>query len=116
MVFGFCLCLMVAFALLGSDLLVDYFGPPESRTPSAGTTEAATGPPEPRLQTDPSQDLARMRHAEDARLQSYGWIDRQTGAVHIPIARAMDLLAAQHLGPVAASSNASDRRSGQSGR
>src|SRR5205814_1588026 len=42
-------------------------------------------PPEPRLQTTPRQDLKDLRAAEDRRLQSYGWVDRNAGIVHIPI-------------------------------
>jgi hypothetical protein len=48
-------------------------------------------PPEPRLQTNPRQDLADLRAKEDAVLQSYGWIDRNGGVVRIPIDAAMKL-------------------------
>lgn len=46
-------------------------------------------PPAPRLQSDPAADLARFRTAEQQRLESYGWVDRQKGIVHIPIGQAM---------------------------
>jgi hypothetical protein len=49
-------------------------------------------PPEPRLQVSPAQELAKIRADEDALLYSYGWVDRATGVVHIPINRAIDLL------------------------
>jgi hypothetical protein len=48
-------------------------------------------PPEPRLQTDPRQDLADMRAKEDDLLQSYGWVDKNAGVVRIPIEAAMKL-------------------------
>ncbi len=48
-------------------------------------------PPEPRLQTDPRDDLANMRRAEDRILNSYGWVDRNAGVVRIPIEQAMKL-------------------------
>jgi hypothetical protein len=48
-------------------------------------------PPEPRLQTDPREDLRALRQAEDNALQSYGWIDKNTGVVRIPIDQAMKL-------------------------
>ena len=38
-------------------------------------------------------DLERLRHDEDVRLNGYGWVDKQAGVVHIPIAEAMRLLA-----------------------
>lgn len=52
-------------------------------------------PPVPRLETEPAADLATLRASEDKRLDSYGWVDRQKGIVHIPIAEAMKRLAAE---------------------
>lgn len=48
-------------------------------------------PPEPRLQTNPRQDLSDLRAQEDAILKSYGWVDRNAGVVRIPIDEAMKL-------------------------
>ena len=48
-------------------------------------------PPEPRLQTDPRQDLIELRAKEDEWLASYGWVDRNAGVVRIPIEVAMRL-------------------------
>jgi hypothetical protein len=48
-------------------------------------------PPEPRLQTDPREDLRALRQSEDNALQSYGWIDKDAGVVRIPIDQAMKL-------------------------
>lgn len=52
-------------------------------------------PPAPRLQIDPAADLARFRAEEDKKLNTYYWIDKQKGIVHIPIAQAMKELAAK---------------------
>ncbi len=49
-------------------------------------------PPAPRLQTGPPEDLARYRETEGRRLDTYYWIDRKKGVVHIPIAAAMQKL------------------------
>jgi hypothetical protein len=46
-------------------------------------------PPAPRLQDDPRRDLAVLRAREQAVLDGYGWIDRGSGRVHIPVAQAM---------------------------
>jgi hypothetical protein len=54
-------------------------------------------PPEPRLQTDPRQDLADLRAKEDETLHSYGWVDRNAGIVRIPIDEAMKLTLARGL-------------------
>jgi hypothetical protein len=48
-------------------------------------------PPEPRLQTNPREDLRLLREQEDAILKSYGWVDRPAGVVRIPIEDAMKL-------------------------
>jgi hypothetical protein len=48
-------------------------------------------PPEPRLQTDPRQDMADLRAREDDLLGSYGWVDKNAGVVRIPIDAAMKL-------------------------
>ncbi|HKC62013.1 MAG TPA: hypothetical protein VKB86_00140 [Pyrinomonadaceae bacterium] len=49
-------------------------------------------PPAPRLQENAPADLQQMRVHEKALLESYGWVDRSQGIVHIPVERAIDLL------------------------
>ncbi len=49
-------------------------------------------PPGPRLQTDADSDLQRFRADEEKRLNSYYWIDKHKGTVHIPIEQAMKKL------------------------
>jgi hypothetical protein len=51
--------------------------------------------PFPREQPDPLADLVSLRAREDAELNSYGWINKTTGIVRIPIERAIDILAAR---------------------
>ena len=46
-------------------------------------------PPEPRLQTNPRQDLADLRVREDEALAGYSWVDRNAGIVRIPIDEAI---------------------------
>jgi len=107
---GFLLCLMIAFTLFGSDLLVSYFAGRQSGTVPVSMSTTSPEPPQPRLQTNPSRDLGEMRRAEDVLLHSYGWIDRQTGTVRIPIDRAIDVLAAQQLGPHPQSPSSGEKR------
>jgi hypothetical protein len=58
--------------------------------------------PTPRLQTDDgNEEVAEMHAREDLLLNHYSWIDRSSGRVRIPIARAMELIA-QHGLPVEA--------------
>jgi hypothetical protein len=49
-------------------------------------------PPGPRLQTDAEGDLQKFRTDEERRLDTYYWIDKQNGIVHIPIEKAMKKL------------------------
>jgi hypothetical protein len=51
-------------------------------------------PPGPRLQTDTQGDLQKFRADEERRLDTYYWVDKQKGLVHIPIEQAMKKLAA----------------------
>ena len=48
-------------------------------------------PPEPRLQTHPREDLRDLRQQEDDILGSYGWVNKASGEVRIPITDAMKL-------------------------
>ncbi len=57
----------------------------------------ATPMPEPRLQTDPPEDLATLRAREEKALDTYYWVDRDKGIVHIPIDEAMKQVVARGL-------------------
>jgi hypothetical protein len=50
-------------------------------------------PPAPHLEDRPLAPRAILNAQEDARLSSYGWVDKNTGIVHVPIDRAIDLIA-----------------------
>ena len=49
-------------------------------------------PPEPRLEPLPLAPRQALRAAEDARLTTYGWVDRSGGIARIPIDRAMQMI------------------------
>ena len=61
--------------------------------PSPLATALPDVPPEPRLETTAALELRALRAEEERRLHGYGWIDRSAGVVHIPIERAMELVA-----------------------
>jgi hypothetical protein len=48
-------------------------------------------PPEPRLQTNPREDMQKLRDGEEQILTTYGWVDKNAGVVRIPIDEAMKL-------------------------
>jgi hypothetical protein len=51
--------------------------------------------PRPELQANPREDMAKFYAQEMRRLNGTGWIDKQRGIAHIPIADAMRLTAQQ---------------------
>jgi hypothetical protein len=57
-------------------------------------------PPLPRLQIYPVKHWKDFQAAERERLTTYGWMDRGTGAVHIPIDRAIELVAERGVAPL----------------
>jgi hypothetical protein len=73
-------------------LILDYLSRNEAR--SEGTRRAAPFPAQgPELQVTPRADLQAVRAAEQSQLSGYGWVDRNTGVVRLPIERAMQLIA-----------------------
>ena|ERR1700731_4688367 len=53
--------------------------------------------PSPKLEEDERGQLNQIRTNEETELNSYGWVDEKGGIVHIPIERAMDLIAQRGL-------------------
>src|SRR4051812_28317324 len=53
--------------------------------------------PPPQLQISPGADYEQFRASEEAKLNSYGWVDKEAGIIRIPIERAMDLIARRGL-------------------
>ncbi|MFB3854827.1 MAG: hypothetical protein ACE148_13505 [Vicinamibacterales bacterium] len=51
--------------------------------------ERPQSPPAPRLQEKPREDLKALRRHEENVLTTYGWLDKATGNVRIPIDEAM---------------------------
>jgi hypothetical protein len=59
--------------------------------------KAGQMPPEPRVQVHPLREMWELRKREASILNSYGWVQHETGVARIPIDRAMDLLAERGL-------------------
>jgi hypothetical protein len=94
--FGAGLMALTAIVYVVVWLLFGYFTRREDSASVTRTYPLAAGqedrlPPEPRLQTNPRQDLKDLREAEDKMLKSYQWVDRNAGIVRIPIDEAMKL-------------------------
>lgn len=93
LIFAAGLTATLLLVMWGMALMFHYFGATQSLGPPASPfADVRTLPPQPRLQVEPRLDLEQLRRGEEAMLHSYGWVDRNSGVVHIPIERAMDLL------------------------
>ena len=53
--------------------------------------------PEPRLEQNERLEIKDFRLTEEKTLNSYGWVDEQSGVAHIPIERAMEIIAQRGL-------------------
>ncbi len=70
---------------------------PSPDSPSRIALDAHMIASPPQLQISPTDDYEKFRASEDAKLKSYGWIDKQAGIIRIPIERAMELIAQRGL-------------------
>lgn len=53
--------------------------------------------PEPRLEDNERTELNGFRYSEEEQLNSYGWVDKNSGIAHIPIEQAMQIIAQKGL-------------------
>ena len=51
--------------------------------------------PPPQLETSHGEEIGKLRTAQRDRLQTYSWVDRGQGLLRIPVARAMQIIAAR---------------------
>lgn len=51
--------------------------------------------PIPQIQPNPTEDYLGFRRRQNEALAGYAWVDRAKGLVHVPIERAMALVAAE---------------------
>jgi len=97
---------VVALLLFGAfSVMVQRFNPPPAVNSSPLTRTRPLVPesrqyavqafPEPRLQSNNVEDLTRFREEEYRYLHSYGWVDPNSGVVHIPIEQAKEMVLRQ---------------------
>lgn len=99
-IFAFWMAVVLIVTLFGMRLTFDYFktAMPLGSTMSPMVSPTARMlPPSPRLQVLPHQELQDYCAAQQQEVNSYGWIDQQSGVVRVPIDRAMDLILARGL-------------------
>jgi hypothetical protein len=93
--FGIGLAVLIIFALLAIYGLMVWLRESAGRRaePPSPLSVAREPTPGPQLLIEPGRAMKAMRQQEEARLKRYGWIDQEKGIVHIPIERAIDMLA-----------------------
>ena len=98
-VFAVGLAALVVIALLVCYALLVWLITSDARRAEPPNPLAVQPQPmaQPRLAVEPGRALKTMRQQEEARLKSFGWIDQEKGIVHIPIERAIDILAEKGL-------------------
>lgn len=98
------IALVVVSAAMVAGLL--WILPQQKPHPPATDLQARVEiPPPPRLQIAPAQERQTEQAQNKALLEAYGWSDRAAGLAHIPIERAMQILA-NHGWPDAAETEA----------
>jgi hypothetical protein len=95
--FGLALVVIVVSSLFGLAGLFRFLSHEAPVGPPPSPMAQHQLPPAPRLEIHTTKDLDALRKAEDAAINSYGWVDRDAGRVRIPISRAIDLIAERGL-------------------
>jgi len=86
------LAVVAAFVLCISIGLFHFFVARPAEAPANPMASArAPFPPAPRIEDHPAMELEQLRAYEQQVLSTYGWVDKKTGVVRIPIERAMKL-------------------------
>lgn len=111
-IYGFMLSLVVVgvliyYVLWGMFHFLDAYNHTRQRpvsplvVPQAETRTVAPAQiqhfPEPRLEDNERTELNDFRYHEEETLNSYGWVDQNARVAHIPIGRAMELIAERGL-------------------
>ena len=93
-VFGILVAAAIGLGILVAYWFYWYSANEAARTgPQPSALFRQEAPKGPRLQVDAPKDLHEFLAEEDTVLNGYGWVNRQTGTVRIPIDRAMQILA-----------------------
>lgn len=87
---GLMILLVLSLALVAG--LFSFFRQRQVTAYGAGPTPTAIQPPAPRLQVDPAKDLQEVRGTQEAQLNSYGWVNKGAGVIHMPIDQAMQFI------------------------
>jgi hypothetical protein len=89
---GVVLALVLIVAFVGMKWTLDYFQKSQPLGPPASEVKTPPVPEQgPMLQVQPHQELVDYCNGQEQQLNTYGWIDKTSGVVRIPVNRAMEL-------------------------
>ncbi len=95
-VFVIAVILWGAFRLWGKDEFASHQSTNPIMTSNEELKEVGGDPavsfPAPQVQPNPVADLNKFRVREEQQLNTYGWVDPAARRIHMPIARAIDIL------------------------
>lgn len=89
--------IIIHFALYGLYRVFNKSAARAGRIPATRKQAQPQTPDAPQLQVNPAADMKQFREQENQKLDSYGWIDKQKGAVRIPVEQAMKIIAERGL-------------------
>jgi len=98
--FAFWMAVVMAVTMFAMKWTFDFLkkAEPLGATSSPLVKEGArVTPPAPVLQVRPRQELVDYCAVQEAVVNSYGWVNQESGVAHIPVDRAMDLVLARGL-------------------
>ncbi len=96
----FVLMALCVVTFIAVKFVMDYFVGVEATMNEAKLSMRfpdAPPPPAPNLQPDPAKETTEVIVEARRRLESYGWVDREKKTAHIPIERAIAILAEKGL-------------------
>ena len=107
----FLACCGVMIHLMLAALLEQFSGKPTpgDRWQPERTSVRSRPGPGPQLQISARMDLRYFRAQEDKQLTNYGWVDRKSGIVRLPIERAMELVLQEGLPTITNQAGANGR-------
>lgn len=96
LLFGLFLAAVLVFVFFSMKWTFDWLSAESPRgEPAAPFAQGRPLPSGPRLQANPHMDLRSYCAGQIEELNTYGWLDKNNGVVHIPIDRAMDIVMQQ---------------------
>lgn len=80
------------FSWLVFEVSADHTADPEAPALTFAVPDSSKFPPGPNLQANPHEALKELRRNEDSLLSSYGWVNKDSAIVRVPVQRAKEIV------------------------